>query len=146
MIKCVRIILDIRCPQKLTNLEVRKIWEQEDIMVRLTRRKWARIGHENPATLLKKVYSGHQKGKDNGEGLQQPERGQRKKNSRPYSWPGVKSGGGLKIVRAGKGLSRSYASDGAMRTDDDDDIYLKKKQCSQCPDRKKRILFLFKSH
>jgi len=38
--KCLRIILGITWPQKVTNLEVGKICNQEDIMVSLTRRKW----------------------------------------------------------------------------------------------------------
>jgi len=65
-----------------------------------------------------KVYSGHQKGKDNWEGLEQPGGRQRKKNSRPYTWPGVKPGRRHKIVLAGERDWRPYASDGAMRTDD----------------------------
>ena len=49
---------------------------------------------ERPSTLVKKVYFGHQilKGKDNGEGLQQPGGGQQKKNPRPYTRPGMKFG------------------------------------------------------
>ncbi|KAL9960159.1 hypothetical protein ACROYT_G033572 [Oculina patagonica] len=43
--KCLRIILGIRWPQKISNLEVRNIRKQEDIMVSLTRRKWSWIGH-----------------------------------------------------------------------------------------------------
>ena len=43
--KCLCIILGIRWPQKVTNLEVRKICNQEDIMVSLTWRKWTWIGH-----------------------------------------------------------------------------------------------------
>ena len=43
--KCLRIILCIRWPQKISNLEVRNICKQEDIMVDLTRRKWTWIGH-----------------------------------------------------------------------------------------------------
>ena len=38
-------ILGIRWPRKISNLEVRNICKQEDIMVSLTRRKWRWIGH-----------------------------------------------------------------------------------------------------
>ena len=43
--KCLRIILGIRWPQKVSNLEVRNICKQEDMMVDITRRKWTWIGH-----------------------------------------------------------------------------------------------------
>ncbi|KAL9978202.1 hypothetical protein ACROYT_G015696 [Oculina patagonica] len=43
--KCLRIILGIRWPQKISDLEVRNICKQEDIMVSLTRRRWSWIGH-----------------------------------------------------------------------------------------------------
>jgi len=53
--KCLHIILGIRWPQKVTNLEVRKICNQEDIMVSL-RRKWTWIGHvlrKDPSDIAK---------------------------------------------------------------------------------------------
>ena len=43
--KCLRIILCVKCPQKISNAEVRNICEQDDITVELARRKWRWVGH-----------------------------------------------------------------------------------------------------
>ena len=43
--KCLHIILGIRWSQRVTNSEVCKICNQEDIMVSLAGRKWTWIGH-----------------------------------------------------------------------------------------------------
>ena len=54
--KCLHIILGIRWPQKVTNSEVCKICNQEDIMVSLAGRKWFWIGHvlrKDPSDIAK---------------------------------------------------------------------------------------------
>lgn len=89
-------------PQKVMNLEVRKIFNQEDIVVSLTRRKWTWIGNTLRKDSSDGVYFGRQKGKDNGDSLEQPGGDKLKKNSRPR--PGVKSGMRHKIVPAGERL------------------------------------------
>ena len=74
------------------SLEVRKICNQEDIMVSLTRRKWTWIGHalrKDSSDIAKETLFLTPEGKDNGDGLEQRGGGQRKKNSRPYTWPGA---------------------------------------------------------
>ena len=43
--KCLRIILRIRWPMKISNKSVRKKCKQEDIMVELANRRWSWIGH-----------------------------------------------------------------------------------------------------
>jgi len=40
---------------------------------------------KDPSDIPKKVYFGHQKGKDNGEDLEQPGGDQPKKSSKPYT-------------------------------------------------------------
>jgi len=43
--KCLRIILRIKWPMKISNKSVRKKCNQEDIMVELANRRWSWIGH-----------------------------------------------------------------------------------------------------
>jgi len=43
--KCLRIILRIRWPMKISNKSVREKRNQEDIMVELANRRWSWIGH-----------------------------------------------------------------------------------------------------
>ena len=59
----------------MTNLEVRKICNQEDIMASLTRKKRTWIGHilrKDPSDIAKEdlFWTPDQKGEDSGEGVE----------------------------------------------------------------------------
>lgn len=120
--RCLRIILGVTLPQKITNFAVGNICKKEDIIVGATQVKWTRIGlrhvlEKTPATLLEKVCFGHQKGR------QRARHKKLEEVSRERTWIHMPDLGqnpkdGLRPLTLERDW-RTYACHSTMRTDDE---------------------------